>query len=82
MEIEFANGVMDILNERGISVEDVERTISYSEKEKTFIVDDGKIIGKYRMENMTVYVSYEKKGNLNMVHSAYSHRVHLTSEQE
>lgn len=73
---------MDVLSDRGLTEEDVERTIGHSEKEKTFIIDGGKIIGKYRMENMTVYVSYEKEGDLYGVDSVYSHRVQLTSEQE
>ena len=82
MEIAFAEGLTDVLSERGLTEDDVRDTIEHSEKEKTFIINGGKIIGKFKMANMTVYVSYEKEGDLYKVDSVYSHRVQLTSEQE
>jgi len=82
LQIVFAEGLSDVMSDRGITEEDVKATIECAERDKTFIKDGNRIIGKYRMENMTVYAAYEKDGDTFKVDSVYSHRVRLTSEQE
>lgn len=82
MQIVFVEGLGDVMSERGITEEDVKKTIECAERDKTFIEDGDSIIGKHRMENMTVYAAYEKDGDTFRVGSVYGHRVRLTSEQE
>ena len=82
LEIALAEGLEDVLSERGLTEDDVRNTIEHAEKEKTFIIDGQNIIGKYKMENITVYAAYEKSGDTFKVSSVYSHRVQLNSERE
>jgi len=82
VEIALAEGVAECIEERGITEEDIRRVIEGAEDKKTFICDGTTIIGKSRLGEMTVYVAYEKDGNLFKVQSAYSHRVSLISDKE
>ena len=82
MEIVLAEGLADLISDCGLTEYDVKKTMEHAEKEKTFIIDGENIIGKYKMENMTVYVAYEKDGEIYKVKSVYSHRVQLNSELE
>jgi hypothetical protein len=70
------------MEERGVTEEDIRTVISAAEEKKTFVRDGDTIIGKSKLGNMTVYVVYEKDGELFRVQSTYSHRVSLVSEKE
>lgn len=81
MKIEMMDGMVECMAKRGITEEDIRMTIEDAEKKKNFILEGNTIIGKAKLGNMTVYAVYEKTGSVFKVKSAYSHRVHLSSEK-
>lgn len=82
MEILLGEGLTDLIEKRGITEDDIRNAIAAAEDNKTFISDGSTIIGKSKAGNMTVYVVYERDGDVLKVQSAYSHRVSLISDKE
>lgn len=81
MDIKISSDLEEVMNERGVSREDVEGVLVNAEKNQTFLVaDDGSFLAKHRLENFCPYVAYEKDGDSYIIKSVYAHRVLLGHE--
>lgn len=81
MELIISSEVEELMNERGITKEDIETVITNAEENKTFLIaDDQSILAKHRMNNFCPHVEYTKEGNSYTVKSVYAHRVKLGYE--
>lgn len=83
MDIKISSDVEEVMNERGVSAEDVEAVITNAEKNQTYLeADDGSFLAKHRLENFCPYVAYEKNGDEYTIKTVYAHRVVLGHELE
>ena len=81
MELIISNEVEILMNERGITKEDIETVIKNAEVNKTFIIaDDQSVIAKYRMNNFCPYVEYTREGDTYTIKTVYAHTVLLGYE--
>lgn len=82
MNLFISEEVLELINERGITEEDIKTVIINSEKEQTFLVDedDNHILAKHRINNFCPYVIYEKMEDGYRIITAYSHKVNLEHE--
>ena len=71
----MSEGLVELIEKRGITEVDIGSAIAGAENKKTFMRDGSTIIGKLKVGNMKVYVVYARDGDLFTVQSAYSHRV-------
>lgn len=69
--------VETVMEERGITAEDINRVVTWGEGEGGKLVDGDKNLAKKRLEKVLVYVEYSSDGTVNDV---YSHRVTLGQE--
>lgn len=75
----------DLLEERGITLEDVQLTIAAGENTGTKLYrtdDENRFLAKSRLENLNVYVEYTLEDNGIRLYTAFAHRVMLISEDE
>lgn len=83
MDIQISDDVEEVMNERGVSREDVEAVLANAEKNQTFLIgEDGSFLAKHRLENFCPYVAYEKDGDSYVIKTVYAHRVLLGHEIE
>jgi len=69
--------VTELMEERGITADDVKAVLSWAENEGIKLVDGDRNLAKKRLENIMVYVEYMTDGT---VEDVYSHRVILGEE--
>ena len=72
-------GVAKIMEDRGISLEDVERVIHHAEStgEKFINLSTGRSLASLRPTRVTYWVEYSQVSESYQIHSAYSHRMEL-----
>lgn len=82
MNLIISDEVQELMNNRGITEDDVKTVIVNAEKSKTFLLeeDDNHILAKHRMENFCPHVEYIKDGNDYTILSVYSYKVELGHE--
>ena len=68
-----------LMEERGISREDVERAINHAETtgEKFINPSNGRSLASHRPDRVTYWVEYSRVGEEYHVHGAYSHRMEM-----
>lgn len=82
-EISVAEEASTAMEMRGITEEDVRKVIAWAEGDGGKLIDeDGRFLGKKRMDNVTVYTLYTVADNVVFVSGAYSHRVLLLEDGE
>lgn len=69
--------VTEIMEERGITTDDVNAVVSWAESEGVKLTDDDRNLAKKRLDKVMVYVEYMTDGT---VEDVYSHRVTLGEE--
>lgn len=72
------DGVSEIMEERGITSQDIEAVIEWGEGEGGKLTDDGKNLAKKRIDKFMVYVEYMDDGT---VTNTYGHRVTLVNSE-
>lgn len=72
------NAVAELMEERGITAEDINEVVAFGEGEGGKLVDGDKNLAKKRLNNVMFYVEYTADGTVTDV---YSHRVVLGSEE-
>lgn len=82
LKINIPDEVMAIMEERCILVNDVEKVVANSikNKERFLNSDTSNYLARLRIENVTYWVRYEEKGNEIYVNSVYSHRMEVVEE--
>lgn len=73
--------VADIMDERGITAEDICTVIAWAEDSGIKLVDGDRNLAKKRLDNVTVYVEYTVDGAGYVVSDTYSHRVTLREDE-
>lgn len=86
-EVKIGNlaAMQDLLDERGVILEDVRKAIAFAEKTGKKLVsadDENRFLAKNRMENINIYAEYSTTEDGFQLHTAYAHRVMLVSEDE
>ena len=71
------DGVAELMEERGIRVEDISEVVAWGEGEGGKLVDGKLSLAKKRLDKVLVYVEYKADGTVTDV---YSHRVTLGKE--
>ena len=71
------DNVAEIMEERGITAEDIEAVVAWGEGEGLKLIDGENNLAKKRLGRVMVYVEYTNDG---VVNDVYSHRVVLASE--
>lgn len=85
VKIDNLDMMRDLLDERGIALEDVRQTIAVAEntgKKLVFVEDKNRFLTKNRMEHINIYAEYSTTTDGFELHTAYAHRVMLVSEDE
>ena len=83
MTIKFSEKALELMQERGIEKEDVEKVVEEAEKNNVKIIsDDGSNLCRSKVGNYTVYAQYEVDGDVATVVSSYSNRVNLVRQME
>jgi hypothetical protein len=85
IKIGNVNMMQDLLDERGIILEDVQQTIAVAEntgKKMVSTDDENRFLAKTRTENINIYAEYSTTADGFELHTAYAHRVMLVSEDE
>jgi len=74
----------ELMKERGIRLEDIEKVIAQSEEAGDYLynADEDKYLAKKNLGEFTVYAGYTREDEGYILHSAYGHRVELESESE
>lgn len=82
INVTYSEAIVQIMEERGISQEDVKAVIVAAEDEgvKLVSIANKRYLAKKRLENFTVYVEYNLSGAEVEVFDVYGHRVNLTEE--
>ncbi len=73
------NAVTELMEERGITAEDINAVVAFGEGEGGKLIDGDKNLAKKRLNNVMFYVEYTSDGTVTDV---YSHRVVLGSEEK
>ncbi len=73
-----------IMEERGITQEDIAAVIEDAQAEKTHLYSENKevFLAKKRLENFTVYAKFTNDGQNIQVQNVYSHRVSLNEDNQ
>jgi glutamate synthase (NADPH/NADH) small chain len=76
MEIEIDNEVKELIEKRGIRVEDIREVVQHAETagRKLFQLGKDRYLGKLRISEATFYVEYSIESGKWKVYSAYLHR--------
>jgi glutamate synthase (NADPH) small chain len=79
MSLSISEEVGRLMEERGISKEDVEKAIDHAETtgEKFINPSNGRSLTSHRPDRVTYWVEYSRLGEDYQVHSAYSHRMEM-----
>ena len=79
MSLSISEEVERLMEERGISREDVEKAIDHAETtgEKFINPSSGRSLASHRPDRVTYWVEYSRVGEDYQVHSAYSHRMEM-----
>jgi hypothetical protein len=79
MSLSISEEVERLMEERGISREDVEKAIDHAETtgEKFINPSSGRSLASHRPDRVTYWVEYSRVGEEYQVHSAYSHRMEM-----
>lgn len=82
MCIKVDEGLEELMEERGIRLDDVKKAIALSEEAGDYLYDDqeNRRLAKQRFGEFTVYAVYEKDAETYILSSAYGHRVQIESE--
>lgn len=82
IELELSNEVREIMENRLILVEDVQKVIEHAEGggNKLYNEDTGRYLACYRPASVTYWVVYSRRGNRFIVHNAYSHRMQVSGD--
>ncbi len=77
--LNISEEVERLMEERGISKEDVEKAIDHAETtgEKFINPSNGRSLTSHRPDRVTYWVEYSRVGEDYQVHSAYSHRMEM-----
>lgn len=80
--VNLADGVAELMEERGIRAEDVKAVVAAAENggDKLLSGETGNFLAKLRLENLCVYAEYSMDGDTATVCDSYAHRVTLGSE--
>ncbi|MGI5976729.1 MAG: hypothetical protein ACOX68_03435 [Candidatus Limivicinus sp.] len=83
-ELQLADGLEALMEERGIRSEDVLQVIEEGESSgnRLFSESSGHSLAKKWLNNFCVYVEYAAKGGVFEVYDTYSHRVQFTDEEQ
>lgn len=71
--------VVALMEDRGISIEDINTVVAWGEAEGGKLIDGEKNLAKKRLDKVMVYVEYMADGTVTDV---YSHRVTLVNNEE
>ena len=79
MSLSISEEIERLMEERGISREDVEKAIDHAETtgEKFINPSNGRSLTSHRPDRVTYWVEYSRVGEEYQVHSAYSHRMEM-----
>ena len=79
ISLSISEEVERLMEERGISREDVEKAIDHAETtgEKFINPSSGRSLASHRPDRVTYWVEYSRVGEEYQVHSAYSHRMEM-----
>ncbi|MGA2109660.1 MAG: hypothetical protein ABSH25_18710 [Syntrophorhabdales bacterium] len=79
MSLSISEELERLMEERGISREDVEKAIDHAETtgEKFINPSNGRSLTSHRPDRVTYWVEYSRAGEEYQVHSAYSHRMEM-----
>jgi glutamate synthase (NADPH) small chain len=82
--LEIAPDVAELMEDRLILIEDVQRVIGTAEKTGRRLLnpDTGHFLAHYRPTAVTYWVEYSPKGEAFVIHNAYSHRMEIAEAQE
>jgi glutamate synthase (NADPH) small chain len=77
--LNISEEVERLMEERGITKEDVEKAIDHAETtgEKFINQSNGRSLTSHRPDRVTYWVEYSRVGEDYQVHSAYSHRMEM-----
>ncbi len=82
MALIISDDIKALMEERGLRDEDIKEVIDYAEAgDKLVDEEDGKCLGKKRLENFTVYAEYRMNGEDCEITNVYSHRIELTEDR-
>ncbi len=81
-KLNISNDVCDIMEQRYILKNDIEKVIDHSRKnnERFYNPETSNYLARLKLENVTYWVQYEEKGNEIYVNSVYSHRMEVVEE--
>ena len=82
VEIRPAEGGADVMEERGVNLDDVREILVYAEGEGCKLVDGDRCLAKKRIGNFTAYAEYRTDGDAVEVLDVYGHRVLLTEDNQ
>jgi hypothetical protein len=85
VKINNEEAMQDLLDDRGIILEDVRKTIAAAEttgRKLVSVDDENRFLAKNRMENINIYAEYTPTADGFELHTAYAHRVMLVSEDQ
>jgi len=79
MSLSISEELERLMEERGISREDVEKAIDHAETtgEKFINPSNGRSLTSHRPDRVTYWVEYSRAGEEYQVHSAHSHRMEM-----
>ena len=81
VELRFADGVAEAMEERGINESDIREVLVYAEEQGYKLVDGDRCLAKKRLGNFTAYVEYSPADGAVELLDVYSHRIMLNEDQ-
>lgn len=81
-ELELSEGVMELMENRLILMEDIRRLIDRAEKTGNKLVNPatGRFLAYHRSVSVTYWVEYSTRGNNFEIYNVYSHRMRVTED--
>jgi glutamate synthase (NADPH/NADH) small chain len=82
IKLRIPENVRELLEERLILVEDIQRVIDYAERSGNKLLkrDSGHFLAYYKPASVTYWVEYSPQGDEFAIHTAYSHRMEIVEE--
>lgn len=82
LNIILSDKIKDTFEDRWILLQDIEQVIENAERteEKFINPENGHILARKRLDNVTYWAEYEKVNESFVVHNAYSHRMEVVEE--
>ncbi|HHV42660.1 MAG TPA: (Fe-S)-binding protein, partial [Clostridiaceae bacterium] len=80
IELELSDEVKEIMENRLILVEDIQKVIEHAEGSgnKLYNEDNGHYLASFRPVSVTYWVVYSRRGKQYIIHNAYSHRMQVS----